>query len=265
MEINQFVNELCKDDSKLILSLKEIFTGALKKKDVAILNAKYTDTLTVYISDMRMTQGDLILEMETSNPPSGEVGVVTSVFKKKIPATLAVKLPKVMLTLVSRMEEVEFLVTYKHRFIFTRNILCSFKVRDSLKNRINGVNLEYNTGFSGSVLEESQKLDIYSYGKREGLRIDPLYTELINEGLSKDLDLETQFYISDLNTICLKLDGKEFHITHTAIISRDNKDYQVLYDSKDGEITKNTTKKYLETTYDGKTSAIIVDILNYLK
>lgn len=265
MDASQYVNTVCKHDSEMVEYLIETFSLELKKKNKAIINAKFTNTLTVFVTDIKMTKGYLILNFETANPEEGYIGHIEGVYKVKVPSNLVVQLPKVLLLLLTDLETLEFLVPYKKWFFFVKNVVCRIKVKDSLITRVNKLNIQYNTGFSGSVQEEAQKIDIQYFGKRDGVTVKELYEKTKNIPIKLGIDIERDYTISPMNTIQLQISQKEFHIMYSAIIFKDEKDYQIIYDSMDGSETKKESLNYIKEKFDEDTFNILEEIIQYIK
>lgn len=265
MNASQYVNTICKHDSEMVDYLIETFSSELKKKNKAIINAKFTNTLTVFVTDIKMTKGYLILNFETANPEEGYIGHIEGVYKVKVPSNLVVQLPKVLLLLLTDLETLEFLVPYKKWFFFVKNVVCRIKVKDSLITRVNKLNIQYNTGFSGSVQEEAQKIDIQYFGKRDGVTVKELYEKTKNIPIKLGIDIERDYTISPMNTIQLQISQKEFHIMYSAIIFKDEKDYQIIYDSMDGSETKKESLNYIKEKFDEDTFNILEAIIQYIK
>lgn len=264
MNRNQFINSICKNDSTTILRLKDSIEKGIKEKDGVILNAKNTNRLTILLNNFTFTNGSLVLTFSASNPLDGFVGAIDNKFKYNIPENLSVELPKLLLALINDLETVEFLVPYK-KFLFKKYIVCSLKVTDNMKNKAKNINLEYNTGFSGASQKKSQEVDIADFGKRDKVKIDDLYVKVLPIMVGLGVDIMDDFRITPLNTIMYKTELDEIHITPSAMISKDSKDYKIIYDALDGSDTKDLSKEYIYKNYMNTNARVLLELLKELK
>lgn len=264
MNRNQFINSICKNDSTTIIKLKQIIDNAIKEKDGVILNAKNTNRLTVVMDNFTYTHGKLVLSFKASNPLDGYVGSIGGKFTYDVPSNLSVEIPKLLLSLFSDLETVEFVVPFK-KFIFTKPIVCNIKVDDAMKDKAKNMNLEYNIGFSGTNQEKLQNIDIENFGKRDGEKIDNLYVKVLPKMVNLEVNILDNFRITPLNTIMYKTNKDEIHITHSAMISKDKNDYKIIYDALDGSDTKDISKEYIYKNYLNKDTRVLLEVLKELK
>lgn len=264
MNKNQFINSICKTDSTTIIRLKGSLEKGIKEKDGTILNAKNTNRLTIYLNNFIFTKGNLVLSFSASNPLEGFVGSIDNKFKYHVPENLSVELPKLLLALFNDLETVEFLVPYK-KFIMSKQIVCNIKVTETMKQKAKNINLEYNVGFSGTNQKKSQEIDIAEFGKRDGIKIDSLYVKVLPIMVSLGVNIMDDFRITPLNTIMYKTDSDEIHVTHSAMLAKDDKDYKIIYDANDGSETKDLSKEYIYKNYMNTNTRVLLELLKELK
>lgn len=254
MNPDQFIKSVCKPNSNTIMSLQKMVQDAIDKKDNSVLGVKNTNRLTVYITDYTYTDKGLNLIFSASNPVKDFVGSIDGKLRYSINNEVAIDLPKVVLGIFEKIKPVEFLCTYKRFFFFKRPVICNIEATEEVVDKAQKENIIYNTGYSGNL--NKQEADIERYAMRDKQKIDTKYVELLKMFKDKNIDFKNRLKLTKLNTISYDLsDGEVIHLTYSMMISKNDYDYKIIFDERDGDSTKEASKKYIDRNYDGIESA----------
>lgn len=259
MNKNQFINSICRRDYGTMTEIERLVRTELAIKHSPLTYAKDRNLLQVIITDYSYEDGFLYLEFQKELFDGRSETLYVA--KIKVPDSIAVELPKVILALFQDIQTIDIMTSYKKFFFFTKNLIINFKVTQEVMNRIEQETLNYNVGFSGNI--EKQEVDIESFGKRDGKKIDTLYMEFLKLLSSKDIDYNG-VTLSKLNTIQYVGKTETFHLTYSALLAKDPHDYKVIYDKEDNNFSKDTALKYLFENYEDNDLEIVQSMLELL-